>query len=88
MQDCYPKSTWTRVFTDGYAQNAAGNGGSSVYIRRHDETTSSFSIPTRNLSSNYRAELHALKCTERLIEGDCNQNIVLPSESLSDFTLS
>ena len=61
------------------------NGGSGVYIRRSDGTTSSLSIPAGDLSSNHRAEVHALKAaTELLIEEDCNQqNIVLLSDSLS-----
>ena len=45
IQDRYPKSTWTHVFTDGSAENALRNGGSGAYIRRSDETTSSLSIP-------------------------------------------
>ena len=85
IQDCYPKSTWTHVFTDGSAENAVRNGGSGAYIRRPDGTTSSLSIPAGDLSSNCRAEVHTLKAaTELLIEEDCNQqNIVLLSDSLS-----
>ena len=85
IQSRYPKSTWTHVFTDGSAENAVRNGGSGAYIRRPDGTTSSLSIPAGDLSSNYRAEVHALKAaTELLIEEDCNQqNIVLLSDSLS-----
>ena len=85
MQSRYPKSTWSHVFTDGSAENAVRNGGSGAYIRRSDGTTPSLSIPSGDLSSNYRAEVHALKAaTELLIEEDCNQqNIVLLSNSLS-----
>ena len=45
----------------------------------------SLSIPAGDLSSNYRAERHALKAAiEHLIEEDCSQqNIVLLSDSLS-----
>ena len=85
IQSRYPKSTWTHVFTDGSAENAVRNGGSGACIRRPDGTTSSLSIPAGDLSSNYRAEVHAMKAaTELLIEEDCNQqNIVLLSDSLS-----
>ena len=81
MQDRYPKSTWTHVS----AENAVWNGGSEAYIRPSDETPSSLSIPAGDLSSNYRAEVQALKAaTEHLMEEDCNQqNIVLFSDSLS-----
>ena len=85
IQSRYPKSTWTHVFIDGSAENAVRNGGSGAYIRRPDGTTSSLSNPAGDLSSNYRAEVHALKAaTELLIEEDCNQqNMVLLSDSLS-----
>ena len=84
IQDLYPKSTWTHVFTDGSAENDVKNGGSGAYIRRSDGITFSLSIPTGDLSSNYRAEVHALKAaTEPLIEEHCNQqNFVLLSDSL------
>ena len=85
IQDRYPKSTWTHVFTDGSAENAVRDGGSGAYTRRPDGTTSSLSIPAGDLSSNYRAKLHALKAaTEYLVEKDCSQqNIVLLCDSLS-----
>ena len=75
----------SHVFTDGFTENAVRNGGSGAYIHCPDGTTSSLSIPAGDLSSNYRAEVHALKAaTELLIEEDCNQqNIVLLSDSLS-----
>ena len=76
IQSCYPKSTWTHVFTDGSVENALRNGGSGAYICRPDGTTSSLSIPAGDLSSNYRAEVHTLKAaTELLIEEDCNHRI-------------
>ena len=84
IQSRYPKSTWTHVFTDGSAENPIRDGGSGAYIRRPDGTTSSLSIPAGDLSSNYRAEVHALKAATELIEEDCNQqNIILLSDSLS-----
>ena len=85
IQDRYPKSILTLVFTDGSAENALRNGGSGAYICRSHGTTSSLSIPACDLSANYRAEVHALKAaTELLFEEDCNQqNIVLLSDLLS-----
>ena len=61
IQDRYPKSTRTHVFTDGSAENAVRNGGSGTYVLCSDGTSSSLSIPAGDLSSNYRAEVHALK---------------------------
>ena len=68
IQSRCPKSTWTHVFTDGCAENAVRNGGSGAYIRRPDGTTSSLSIPAGDLSSNYRAEVHALKAVAFLFQ--------------------
>ena len=85
MQNRYPKSTWSHVFTDGFSKNTVISGGSGACIRRPDGTTSSLSILAGDLSSNHRAELHALKAAmEHLIEEDCSQkNIVLLPDSLS-----
>ena len=87
IQDGYPKSTWTHIFTDGSTENAVRNGGSGAYIRRPGGTAFFLPIPRGGLSSNYRAELHALKAaTEHLIEEDCNQQIiVMLYDSLSAF---
>ena len=67
IQDRYPKSTWTHVFTDGSAENAVRNGGSGAYIRRSHGTTPSLSITAGDLSSNHRAEVHALKAATELL---------------------
>ena len=85
IQNRYPNNTWTQIYTDGSAENAVRNGGSGVYIRRPDGTTTSLSTPAGDLSSNYRAELHALTAaTEHQIgEGSSQQHIVLLTDSLS-----
>ena len=87
MKARYPKSTWTHVFTDSSADNSVRHGGSGVYIYCPNGTIFSLSIPAGDLSSNYLAEVHALKAaTECLIEEDCSQqNIVLLSDSLYAF---
>ena len=84
MQECYPKSTWTHVFTDDSADNTVRNEGSGAYSHCPDGTASSLSIPVGDLSSNCKAELRTLKAaTEHLMEEDCSQqNIVLFSDSL------
>ena len=85
IQDRYPISTWTQVYTDGSAENAVRNGGSGIYIRHPDKTTTSLSMPTGDLSSNYRAEVHALTAaTKHLLQESCSQqHIVLLTDSLS-----
>ena len=46
MQNSYPKSKWTHVFTDGSAENAVRNRGSVVYIHRPDGTPSPSQLVT------------------------------------------
>ncbi|KAK7097114.1 hypothetical protein V1264_004138 [Littorina saxatilis] len=85
IQDRYPHCTWTHVYTDGSSENAVRNGGSGVYIRRPNGTTTSLSVPAGDLSSNYRAELHALITAAEHAAGEdrSRQNIVLLTDSLS-----
>jgi ribonuclease HI len=85
IQERYPHRTWTHVYTDGSAENAVRNGGSGVYIRHPNGTTTALSIPVGDLSSNYRAELHALiAAVQHLTEEGCSQQyLVLLTDSLS-----
>ena len=66
----YDASVWTRVYTDGSADEAIKNGGSGIFIRYPDGHTSSRSLPAGAHSSNYRAELTALKEAARMIKAD------------------
>ena len=85
IQDRYPHNTWIHAYTDGSAKNAVRNGGSGVFIRYTDRTSTSLSLPVGDLSSNYRAELQALiAASEHLTtEGWQHQNISLLTDSLS-----
>ena len=79
----------THVFIDGSSENAVRNGCCGAYICHPDGITSFLSMPAGDLSSNYRAEVHALTLPQKLlIEEDCNQqNIVLLSDSCLLFSL-
>ena len=61
LHTAYSAQDWTRVYTDGSAQAATRNGGSGVFAKFPDGTTSSRSLPAGGLSSNYRAETTALR---------------------------
>ena len=66
----YDASVWTHVYTDGSADAAIKNGGSGIHISHPDGHTSSHSLPAGVHSSNYRAELTALKEATKLINAD------------------
>ena len=85
IQSCYPKSTWTHVFTDGSAENAVRNGGSGAYIRRPDGTTSSLSIPAGDLSSTRPESCHRTPDWGRLQPAEYCLAVWLPvCSSVSD----
>ena len=86
MLDCtYPSSTWTRVYTDGSAQDATKNGGSGALLKHPDDTAQTISVPAGALCTNYRAEVHALTAaTDCLIKSNKKKTAtVLLTDSLS-----
>ena len=70
LHEKYNAAMWTHVYTDGSADAAIKNGGSGILIRRPDGRTHSSSLPAGKRSSNYRAELTALREAARLISAD------------------
>ncbi|XP_076457554.1 uncharacterized protein LOC143291539 [Babylonia areolata] len=66
----YNASVWTRIYTDGSADAAIKNGGSGIFISHPDGHTFTHSLPAGGRSSNYRAELTALREAARLIKAD------------------
>ena len=61
IDESYPASSWTHVYTDGSAEEATRNGGSGIYVRFADGDSSSLAIPGGKLCSNFRAEVLAIK---------------------------
>ena len=82
LQNNYPPELWCHVYTDGSAKDATRNGGSGVYIKYPDKTSSSHSFAVGKLASNFRAELQAIReATNILIEGNTtNSNIIILSD--------
>ena len=70
LHTAYSASDWTRVYTDGSAEAAIKNGGSGIYVRYPDGKTTSRSLPAGGLSTNYRAELTALRTAAEMICND------------------
>jgi len=69
LNDQYPRSQWIHVFTDGSSQDAITKGGAGIQILMPDAQKTELSIATGKLSTNYRAELHAiLEATKTLQE--------------------
>ena len=67
LQQCYPKETWTYIFTDGSAVDATCNGGAGVYVKYPDGTDDRLSFATGLYSTNYKAETEALRAAAALI---------------------
>ena len=67
IDELYPPSSWTHVYTDGSAEEAKHNGGSGVYIRFLDGDHSETAVPGGKLCSNFRAEVTAIKTAADLL---------------------
>ncbi|XP_076445829.1 uncharacterized protein LOC143283474 [Babylonia areolata] len=74
----YPSTTWIRVYTDGFAENAVKNRGCGVYIRFPDGSSVRHSIATGLTSTNFRAEASALLAAAQLL----NQRDSLPDHTV------
>ena len=85
LQQCYPKETWTYIFTDGSAEDATCNGGAGVYVKYPDGTDDRLSFPTGLYSTNYKAETEALRAAATHIENSphLSHRVVFLSDALS-----
>ena len=68
LESTYHPSTWTRVYTDGSADQAVRNGGSGVLICYQDGSQTSSSLPAGSIATNYRAEATALLEAAKLLK--------------------
>ena len=57
----YPCDSWTRVYTDGSAEDAVRNGGAGVCAQHSVDDEEHDSMPTGLQSTNYKAEAMALE---------------------------
>ena len=46
IADRFPYNVWTRVYTDGSAEEGIKSGGSGIYIRYPNGDTTSLSVPS------------------------------------------
>ena len=60
LDNCFPSSAWTQVYTDGSAEEAVKNGGAGILIKHTDGKCYPRALPTGKISSNFRAEATAL----------------------------
>ena len=81
----YHPSMWTRVYTDGSADQAIRNGGSGVLICYQDERKQSRSFPAGSIATNYRAETTALLEAAKILkqENQTHTNIVFLTDCMS-----
>ena len=68
LESTYHPSTWTRVYTDGSADQAVRNGGSGVLICYQGGSKTSSSLPAGSIATNYRAEATALLEAAKLLK--------------------
>ena len=66
----YPCDSWTRVYTDGSAEEAVRkfNGGASVCVQHSVDDEEHVTIPTGLHSTNYKAEAMALEEAAKILE--------------------
>ena len=55
LQNNYLSELWCHIYTDGSVKDATRSGGSEVYIKHSDTTSSSHSFAVGKLASNFRA---------------------------------
>ena len=81
----YPCDCWTRVYTDGSAENAVRNGGAGVCEQHSKDDEEHVSIPTGLHSTNYKAEAMALEEAATLLERSkrTKNNVVFLTDALS-----
>ena len=85
LASTYHPSTWTRVYTDGSADQAVRNGGSGVLICYQDGKQLSRSFPAGSIATNYRVETTALLEAAKILkqENQTHTNIVFLTDCRS-----
>ena len=81
----FPQNRWTRVYTDGSAENAVKNGGAGIYIKYPDGHDKKISKATGVYSTNYKAEVFAIQmATTHVINSPhTSKNVVFWSDAMS-----
>ena len=69
LNEQYPSSIWTRVFTDGSATEAVKKGGSGIYITHPNGNIETHSLAAGETCTNFRAEATALLAALQIFSG-------------------
>ncbi|XP_041350841.1 uncharacterized protein LOC121369832 [Gigantopelta aegis] len=80
IDELYPKTSWTQVYTDGSATNAVENGGAGIYIMDPSGYREEAPFPTGKHCTNYAAEVEALIHAAHIIstrEENCSHVVFL-----------
>ena len=85
LQTHFPKESWTRIYTDGSAENAVSNGGAGIYIQYPGGREDRICFATGLYSTNYKAEAEALKTAAAHIKDSphASHNVVFLTDALS-----
>ena len=83
----YPCDSWTRVYTDGSAEDAVRNGWAGVCVQHSVDDEEHVSIPTglHSTNYNYKAEAMALEEAATILERSerTKNNVVYLTDALS-----
>jgi ribonuclease HI/endonuclease/exonuclease/phosphatase family metal-dependent hydrolase len=85
LEDLYPQTAWTQVYTDGSASDAVRCGGAGVYIQSPDGQPKTSAAPTGTFCTNYRAEVEALILAAQMATNnlDKDAHVVFLTDALS-----
>ena len=86
IEELFPKTEWTRVYTDRSAKDATTDGGAGIHAEWPDARTMSISIPGGRWCNNYRAEALAIQEAAKALmeeEDTYNSQIVFLSDAKS-----
>ena len=81
----YPVVSWSRIYTDGSAEDAVRNGGAGVCVQHSVDDEEHVSIPTGLHSTNYTAEAMTLEEAATILERSerTENNVVFLTDALS-----
>ena len=85
----YPSSTWTHAYTDGSAKNSIENGGGGILLNLKNGAKKTQSVATGKFSSNFKAEVEALKTAAEMLLMEENKeiNIVIFTDAKSAVSI-
>ena len=80
LDNNYPLSDWVQVYTD---DSAVRNGGAGIYIRYPNDQEDRHQLPTGAHSSNYKAEVEAIKKAAEILVDNTFTKMVILRDTLS-----